>query len=82
VSLYRALLESWGPQEWWPASTRFEVIVGAFLTQNTAWTNVDKALSQLRQALALSVSGIRNLPLGTLEQLIGRPDISARKRSG
>jgi endonuclease-3 related protein len=70
VSLYHALLESWGPQEWWPASTRFEVIVGAFLTQNTAWTNVEKALSQLRQARALSVSGIRTLPLATLEQLV------------
>jgi endonuclease III related protein len=70
VALYRALFETWGPQEWWPASTQFEVVVGAFLTQNTAWTNVEKALIQLRQARTLSVSGIRNTPLADLEQLV------------
>jgi len=70
LDLYRALLETWGPQEWWPARSRFEVIVGAFLTQNTAWTNVEKALNQLRQARALTVAGIRNTPLTALEQLV------------
>jgi endonuclease III related protein len=45
---YHALYRAWGAQHWWPADTRFEVIVGAYLTQNTAWTNVELALANLR----------------------------------
>jgi endonuclease-3 related protein len=67
---YRALLVAWGPQNWWPARTRFEVIAGAYLTQNTAWTNVEKALVNLRNAGMLNVEGIRRAPLGELESLI------------
>src|SRR5438874_3839417 len=69
-AFYRILFRAWGRQHWWPAQSRFEVIVGAFLTQNTAWTNVEKAMAQLRRARALSLAGIRNTPLATLEQLI------------
>ena len=47
---YRALLRAYGPQGWWPGRTRFEVIAGAFLTQNTAWSNVEKGLRSLRRA--------------------------------
>src|SRR5256885_16870853 len=47
---YLALSRAWGPQHWWPARSRFEVIAGAFLTQNTSWTNVERALGQLRHA--------------------------------
>ncbi len=64
------LYEAWGPQHWWPARSRFEVIVGAYLTQNTAWTNVERALGNLRQAHVLSVGGIRRTPLTKLERLI------------
>ena len=67
---YRALFHAWGPQHWWPARTRFEVIVGAYLTQNTAWTNVEKALANLRAAHMLSVAGIRGASLEELERLI------------
>ena len=67
---YRALFRAWGPQHWWPAETRFEVIVGAYLTQNTAWTNVERALANLRQAEILSVERIRKVPLRKLERLI------------
>lgn len=67
---YRVLFRAWGPQHWWPAQSRFEVIVGAYLTQNTAWTNVEKALVNLREARLLSVCGIRRVPLAELEQLI------------
>ncbi|MCI0354905.1 MAG: endonuclease III domain-containing protein [Acidobacteria bacterium] len=67
---YRALMAAWEPQDWWPARTRFEVIVGAFLTQNTAWTNVERALASLRRAHALSVEGIRRTPVRRLELLI------------
>jgi endonuclease-3 related protein len=67
---YHALLEAWGPQHWWPAQTSFEVIVGAFLTQNTAWTNVERALANLQAANLLSLDGIRQVPLPDLERLI------------
>jgi endonuclease III related protein len=68
--IYRRLSRNWGPQHWWPAETPFEVIVGAILTQNTSWTNVERALEKLRQANCLSVAGIRALPLAELEQLV------------
>lgn len=64
---YRALFARWGPQNWWPAQSRFEVIVGAYLTQNTAWINVEGAIRQLRYAHLLSVNGIREVPLRKLQ---------------
>ncbi len=67
---YHALFSAWGRQHWWPAQSRFEMIVGAYLTQNTAWTNVEKALANLRGARLLSISGIRRTPQPKLEQLI------------
>jgi endonuclease-3 related protein len=67
---YRALFHAWGPQHWWPAQSRFEVIIGAYLTQNTAWTNVEKALTNLRSARILSLRGIRRASLAELERLI------------
>jgi endonuclease-3 related protein len=77
---YRALFHAWGPQHWWPAQSRFEVIVGAYLTQNTAWTNVEKALENLRAARLLSVKGIRQTPLAKLERLI-RPSVYFRQKA-
>lgn len=67
---YRALHRAWGPQHWWPADTPFEVITGAYLTQNTSWTNVEKALANLRAGDLLSIDGIRSAPLPLLESLI------------
>jgi len=69
-AIYRKLSRIWGPQHWWPAETPFEVIAGAILTQNTSWTNVERALAKLREADVLSVEGIRQLPLDELEQLV------------
>ena len=69
-AFYQTLFRAWGRQHWWPAQSRLEVVVGAFLTQNTAWSNVEKAMVQLRCARALSLRGIRNTPLPQLEQLI------------
>ena len=69
-AFYRTLLRAWGPQNWWPAQMRFEVIVGAFLTQNTAWGNVERALANLRRARCLSAAGIRRAPLSRLERLV------------
>ena len=77
---YNALFRAWGPQHWWPARTRFEVIVGAYLTQNTAWTNVEYALANLRAAGKLSVAGIRNARLTELEKLI-RPSGYFRQKA-
>jgi endonuclease-3 related protein len=67
---YHTLFSAWGRQHWWPAQSRFEVIVGAYLTQNTSWTNVEKALDHLRKARLLTVNGIRRTPQPKLEQLI------------
>jgi endonuclease III related protein len=67
---FSTLYRTWGPQHWWPAESPFEVIVGAYLTQNTSWTNVERALANLRKAGLLTVSGIRRVPLPKLEKLI------------
>jgi len=67
---YRALFQAWGPQHWWPAQSQFEVIVGVYLTQNTAWTNVERALANLRAARLLNVGAIRRTSLAELERLI------------
>ena len=67
---YGTLFRVWGRQHWWPARTRFEVIVGAYLTQNTAWTNVERALRRLRAAGLLNLKGIRSTPLAQLESMI------------
>jgi endonuclease-3 related protein len=69
-AIFRTLYERWGHQHWWPAETPFEVIVGAYLTQNTAWTNVERALTQLREAGLLSLEGVRSIEIGELEKLI------------
>ena len=67
---YHTLFSAWGRQHWWPAQSRFEMIVGAYLTQNTAWTNVEKALANLRRERRLTIRGIRRTSLPELEQLI------------
>ena len=67
---YQGLYGAWGRQHWWPARTRFEVIVGAYLTQNTSWKNVEIALRRLRTARKLSLAAIRTIPLDELEALI------------
>lgn len=70
TEIYRLLLASYGPQHWWPADTVFEVIVGAILTQSAAWENVEKAISNLKQARAMRPASLRKLPLGKLAKLI------------
>src|ERR1035441_10382881 len=67
---YYTLFSAWGRQHWWPAQSRFEVIVGAYLTQNTSWTNVEKALGNLRKAGRLTIGGIRRTPQPELEHWI------------
>ncbi len=77
---YGALYRAWGRQHWWPAETQFEVIVGAYLTQNTAWTNVERALKNLREAGLLSIDGIRKVRRSRLERLL-RPSGYFRQKA-
>jgi len=68
--IFRVLQAALGPQHWWPAASAFEMVVGAYLTQNTAWTNVELAMGNLRAAGVLTVSGIDALALEELERLV------------
>jgi endonuclease-3 related protein len=68
--LYSLLYQRYGPQHWWPSDSRVETIVGAILTQNTAWRNVERALANLKAAGALSPARIRELAQDDLAALI------------
>lgn len=67
---YRRLLDAYGPQHWWPAETRFEVVIGAILTQNTAWTNAERAIANLKQALKLTPEALHRISIRRLASLI------------
>ena len=67
---YTTLLESFGPQGWWPARTRWEVICGAILTQNTTWNNAALAVKNLRKARLLSARALCQISLRELEALV------------
>lgn len=70
LGYYRSLLAAHGPQHWWPGRTRFEVIVGAILTQNTAWVNVERALAKLRDEKLLTPAAMESVPAARLARLI------------
>ena len=79
--VYARLAAAWGPQHWWPGDTSFEVAVGAVLTQNTAWSNVEKAIDALRSSGALSAQALTALPemeLATLIRPAGYHNMKAR----
>lgn len=69
-NIYRRLMDRYGPQHWWPAREPFEVIAGAILAQSTAWTNVEKAITNLKNAGKLSPEMLRRLPDDELARLI------------
>jgi endonuclease-3 related protein len=80
--LYRLLLAHFGPGGWWPAATPFEVCLGAILTQNTAWTNVEKALDAIRSRGLLSHRALFPLRATALARLIrpsGTFQVKARR---
>lgn len=82
LDIYHRLFERYGPQHWWPADNPFEVIIGAILTQSTAWSNVEKAISNLKNAGGLSAGALRELPEEKLAGLIypsGYYNVKARK---
>ena len=67
---YSRLVKAYGPQQWWPAKTPFEVVIGAYLTQNTAWTSVERSIANLAARDLLRVEAIRALPEAELRELI------------
>ena len=77
--MHDRLVAAYGPQQWWPAKTAFEVILGAYLTQNTAWKAVERSLQNLRAAGALTPEGLRALPLDELRRLIRPSGFFTRK---
>ena len=68
--IYDRLFERFGPQHWWPGQTRFEIIVGAILTQNTSWANVEKAIANLKTAGCLEPDKMHAFDAPRLEALI------------
>ncbi|MHC4120467.1 MAG: endonuclease III domain-containing protein [Planctomycetota bacterium] len=70
TEIYELLYEAFGPQNWWPGETPFEVMAGAVLTQNTNWTNVEKAIANLKSAECLSPEGLGRIDLPHLAELI------------
>jgi|UniRef100_A0A7V3V013 endonuclease-3 related protein len=69
-NIYQRLYQTFGPQHWWPARTRLEVIIGAVLTQNTAWQNVEKAIANLKKSGLLNLNRLCSLPPHQLAALI------------
>ncbi len=80
--LYQLLWKAWGPQDWWPGETPFEVAVGAILTQNTNWNNVALAIAKLKEQEMLEPQALYDLPEAELARLIrpaGYYNIKARR---
>lgn len=70
MAYHRVLADKLGLQHWWPAETPFEVIVGAILTQNTSWKNVEAAITNLKREKLLSPLAIEKVSVPRLERLI------------
>jgi len=81
-AFYRAMLDALGPQGWWPAETPFEVVVGAILTQNTNWTNVERAIANLKREGLLDAGALEAIDverLGTVIRPAGYFRVKARR---
>ena len=70
LDIYHRLLRAYGPQHWWPGDTPMEVMVGAVLTQAATWTNVEKAITNLKAADAVSADVLRGMPHEDLAKLV------------
>lgn len=77
--MHDKLMTAYGPQSWWPAQTAIEVVIGAYLTQNTAWRSVERSLQRLETAGALCVDGLRAIPVRELEELVRPSGFATRK---
>ncbi len=78
-AIYDQLLAAYGPQQWWPSQSAIETIVGAYLTQNTAWRNVERSIANLREAGGMTVAGLRSMPLEELRAQIRPSGYMVRK---
>ncbi|WFS60945.1 endonuclease III domain-containing protein [Pseudodesulfovibrio thermohalotolerans] len=82
MDMYDAMLATLGPSKWWPGETPFEIAIGAILTQNTNWKNVEKALGNLKNAGVLEAEPLYALPVPRLAELIrpaGYYNVKARR---
>ncbi len=82
IEMYDAMAASLGPSHWWPGDTPFEIAIGAILTQNTNWNNVEKAITHLKDADLLTPQAMYALPINQLSELIrpaGYHNIKARR---
>ncbi|MCD6254955.1 MAG: endonuclease III domain-containing protein [Deltaproteobacteria bacterium] len=70
MEIFNLLYDAFGPRHWWPGDSPFEVIVGAILTQNTTWKNVEKAINNLKRANLLEPKALYRLPYEILVDLI------------
>ena len=70
TEIYQLLFDRFGPQHWWPGETQFEIITGAILTQNTSWTNVEKAIANLKSADCLTPEKLHHSDVSKLAELI------------
>jgi endonuclease-3 related protein len=70
LEIYHGLFRAFGPQHWWPGDTPFEIAVGAILTQNTNWGNVERAIENLKRQGVLSAKAIHQMPPEKLAVLI------------
>lgn len=77
--MHDQLAAAYGPQRWWPASTAFEVVLGAYLTQNTSWKGVEISLANLSRVGALTIDGMRGVSLNDLQALIRPSGFQTRK---
>jgi len=80
--MYETLFEAIGPQHWWPADTAFEVAVGAIMTQNTSWINVERAIRNLKAAGGMGPRELHEMPIHKLASLIrpaGYFNVKARR---
>ncbi len=85
LGIYDLLHSAFGPQHWWPARTRDEIVIGAILAQNTAWANVERAIEALREAKCLTLERLDRMPTARLASLIrpsGTYRIKAQRLKG
>jgi endonuclease-3 related protein len=70
MDMFHILLDHYGPRHWWPAETPLEMMIGAVLTQNTNWKNVERAIQNLKKKDLISIARLHRLPLAELAQEI------------
>ncbi|MBI3595864.1 MAG: endonuclease III domain-containing protein [Nitrospirae bacterium] len=78
---YRRLLKAYGPQHWWPADSRFEIMIGAILTQNTAWRNVERAVANIKREGLMTPRALHRVSMRQLAEMI-RPSGYFRVKAG